>query len=303
MARKQSTEASRSGRTGARVSRAVRKTLPAQHLESAPPSSDGHRQADRSAVGDLLNLLEELAGFERIGVTPLARLLGIPAATTYRMLRNLERTGYVEQLKPSKEYRLTLKLFELGCEVASKTTIRDVATVEIERLAEQTRMTTNLGVLVGNDVLYLSKIDTDDLMTLNLPPGSRAPATCTAMGKAMLAFDARPVESMVGEGPYEGRTDYSIRTIDASKKELTAIRRAGYAVDRQELAVGLWCVAAPIPGPRGNQEGAISVSAYRLQMDEVESKQLGEIVVGFANRISARIGDLGQMGELGLWFR
>jgi DNA-binding IclR family transcriptional regulator len=254
-------------------------------------------------VGDLLNLLETLAGFERIGVTPLARKLEIPAATTYRMLRNLERTGYVEQLKTSKEYRLTLKLFELGCEVASKTTIRDVATVEIERLAEQTGMTTNLGVLVGDDVLYLSKIDTDDLLTLNLPPGSRAPATCTAMGKAMLAFDTRPVESIVGKGPYDGRTDYSIRTFDALQKELTAIRGTGYAVDRQELAVGLWCVAAPIPGPRDNQEGAISVSAYRLRMDEVESEQLGETVVGFAKRISVRIGALGQMGDLRFWFR
>jgi len=276
---------------------------PAQHLEAEQPSSDGNKQAARSAVGDLLNLLETLAGFERIGVTPLARKLEIPAATTYRMLRNLERTGYVEQLKTSKEYRLTLKLFELGCEVASKTTIRDVATVEIERLAEQTGMTTNLGVLVGDDVLYLSKIDTDDLLTLNLPPGSRAPATCTAMGKAMLAFDTRPVESIVGKGPYDGRTDYSIRTFDALQKELTAIRGTGYAVDRQELAVGLWCVAAPIPGPRDNQEGAISVSAYRLRMDEVESEQLGETVVGFAKRISVRIGALGQMGDLRFWFR
>jgi DNA-binding IclR family transcriptional regulator len=300
---KQGTEARRIGSIETRPSRAVRGTVPAQHLEAEPPSSDGHRQATRSAARDLLNLLEELAGIERIGVTPLARLLGIPVATTYRMLRVLERTGYVEQLKKSKEYRLTLKLFELGCEVASKTTIRDVATVEIERLAEQTGMTTNLGVLVGGDVLYLSKIDTDDLLTLNLPPGSRAPATCTAMGKAMLAFDPRPVESIVGEGPYHGRTDYSIRTLDALKKELTAIQRTGYAVDRQELAVGLWCVAAPIPGPRDCQEGAISVSAYRLGMDEVESRQLGEIVVGFASRISSRIGDLGQMGDLGLWFR
>jgi IclR family acetate operon transcriptional repressor len=230
-------------------------------------------------------------------------LLEIPVATTYRVLRLLERTGYVEQHKTSKEYRLTLKFFELGCEVASKTTIRDVATVEIERLADQTGMTTNLGVLVGGDVLYLSKIETDDLLTLNLPPGSRAPATCTAMGKAMLAFDTRPVESIVGEGPYNGRTDYSIRTLDALKKELTAIQSAGYAVDRQELAVGLWCVAASIPGPRDGQEGAISVSAYRPGMDEVESEELGEIVVGFASRISSRIGDLGQMGDLGPWFR
>ena len=257
----------------------------------------------RSTAGDLLNLVEELAGFERLGVTPLARLLGIPVATTYRMLRLLERTGYVEQLETSKEYRLTLKVFELGCEVASKTTKRDVAAVEMERLAEQTGMSTNLGVLVGGDVLYLSKVETDDLLTLNLPPGSRAPATCTAMGKAMLAFDTHPVERIVGEGPYDGRTEHSIRSLDALRTELTEIKRTGYAVDRQELAIGLWCVAAPILGARDGQEGAVSVAAYRPAMNEIEAKRLGEIVVGFANRISSRTRDLGQMGSLGTWIR
>ena len=254
MARKQGTEARRIASIETRAPGAVKGTVPAQHLESTPPSSDGHRQATRSAAGDLLNLVEELAGIERIGVTPLARLLGIPVATTYRMLRLLERTGYVEQLKRSKEYRLTLKLFELGCEVASKTTIRDVATVEIERLAEQTGMTTNLGVLVGHDVLYLSKIDTDDLLTLNLPPGSRAPATCTAMGKAMLAFDPRPVESIVGEGPYLGRTDYSIRTLDALEEGA-----------RRDSADGL----------RRRQAGAGSRSLVRCRSDPRASRLPG----------------------------
>ncbi|HEY1672461.1 MAG TPA: helix-turn-helix domain-containing protein, partial [Streptosporangiaceae bacterium] len=92
----------------------------------------------RSTTGDLLILIEQLAGFDRVGVTRLARHLEVPAPTVYRMLRALQRAGYVEQLAESKEYRLTLKLFELGSRVASRTTLRDLAAVEVERLAQQT---------------------------------------------------------------------------------------------------------------------------------------------------------------------
>jgi DNA-binding IclR family transcriptional regulator len=251
----------------------------------------------------MLSLVEKLASTERIGVTALARIAGIPVATTYRMLRILEQTGYVEQLETSKEYRLTLKLFSLGCEVASKTTIRDLAVVELAKLAEQTGMTTNLGVLVGTDLLYLSKVESGDLFTLNQPPGSRSPATCTAMGKAMLAFDTRPVASIVGKGPYVCRTEYSICTLEELKKDLTETKRRGYSIDRQEFALGVYSVGAPITGGRYGQQGAISVSAVRPGMRETECRQLGEIVKSVASEISARIPNGGQLGILGEWIR
>ena len=96
----------------------------------------------RSTTGDLLRLVEQLSSFYRIGVTRLARHLEVPVPTAYRMLRALERAGYVEQLAESKEYRLTLKLFELGSRVASRTTLRDLAAVEVERLAQHARIRT-----------------------------------------------------------------------------------------------------------------------------------------------------------------
>src|SRR5580692_5471538 len=96
-------------------SRAGRRKKPAAET---PAADDAARRA-RSTTGDLLNLVEQLSNFDRIGVTRLARHLDVPVPTAYRMLRALERTGYVEQLAESKEYRLTLKLFELGSRVAA----------------------------------------------------------------------------------------------------------------------------------------------------------------------------------------
>lgn len=260
---------------------------------AATPEGDG--AAARSTTGDLLTLIEELSKFDAIGVTRLARHLGIPVATAYRMLRVLERTGYVEQFRDSKEYRLTLKIFEIGCQVASRTTMRDIAALEIERLSQQSGLTANVGVLVDNHVLYLGKVETDEVLTLNLRPGSRAPATCTAMGKAMLAFESRPVHSIVGPGPYVARTEHSITTYDQLASELVEVQQRGYAIDRQELSIGLWCVAAPILGTRQAQNGAVSVTAYGAAMDASEFERLGRLVVACAHRVSRRVGDLADM--------
>lgn len=249
----------------------------------------------RSTTGDLLHLIEQLAGFDRVGVTRLARHLGVPAPTVYRMLRALERAGYVEQLAESREYRLTLKLFELGSRVASRTTLRDVAAVEVERLAQQAGLASNVSVLIDADVLYLAQVKTEELLAVNLAPGSRAPATCTAMGKAMLAFGYRDVPSIVGPGPYPRRTAHSLTTYEALSTELAEIQRLGYAVDRQELTLGVWCVAAPILGVRQTRPAAVSVSAYRPDLDQAEEERLGRLVIAAASRISDRLGGLGDM--------
>jgi DNA-binding IclR family transcriptional regulator len=239
--------------------------------------------------------MEKLSEFDSIGVTQLARRLDTPVANVYRTLQALEKAGYVEQFPETKEYRLTLKVFELGSRVASRTTIRDIASVEIERLAHQNNVTTNYGALVGGDVLYLAKVETDDLLTLNLPPGSRAPATCTGMGKAMLAFDPQPLQITVGEGPFVAKTQYSLVTLEELEEELAVIRSDGYAIDRQELALGLWCVAAPILDSTGHQAGAISLAVFRPHLNDAECSRLGKMVQGYALRISKRMGELGQV--------
>jgi IclR family transcriptional regulator, acetate operon repressor len=259
---------------------------------SAVSSKSAQEDTPRSTTAELLKLIEELATFDRIGVTRLARHLDVPVANAHRMLRVLERTGFVEQMPDSKEYRLTLKLFEIGSQVASRTTMRDIAALEIERLAQQTATATNVGVLIDDYVLYLGKVETDEVLTLNLRPGSRVPAVNTAMGKAMLAADDRPVESILGPGPYLARTEFSITTLEVLQAELSDVRRRGYAVDRQELSVGLWCVAAPIVGPRHTQNGAVSTASYGAELSEKEIERLGQLVMACAARISRKVGGL-----------
>src|SRR5438477_308155 len=76
--------------------------------------------------------------------------------------------------------------------------------------------------------------------------------------------------SIVGPGPYPRRTEYSLTSYEELVTQLAEIQRLGYAVDRQELNLGVWCVAAPILGVRQTQPAAVSVSAYRPHLDAAE---------------------------------
>ena len=284
----------RSVRTTGRVRTSAKYPAGGEQRAERAAEGDGAAVA-RTTTGDLLALLEELATFDRIGVTRLSQHLGVPVATAYRMLRALERTGFAEQLSESKEYRLTLKLFELGCQVASRTTMRDVAAIEIERLAQQAGTAAQAGVLVDNYVLYLGKVETDEVITLNWRPGSRLPATCTAMGKAMLAAEGGPVRAIVGDGPYPARTEHSITTYEALSSELAIVQSKGYAVDRQELSLGLWCVAAPIAGTRLSQNGAVSIATYGVELSDSDCERYGRLVIACAGRIARKSGSLDDM--------
>jgi DNA-binding IclR family transcriptional regulator len=258
-------------------------------LAEAAPARKRSATPSRSML-NLLRLIEEMMSVDQVGVTTVARRMGIPVATAFRLLKVLEYAGFAEQVADSRQYRLSLKLFEIGCHVAGKVTIRNLAAVEMERLARQTGLAVNLGVLVGSDLLYLDKIQTDDILVLNLPPGMRAPAHSTAMGKAILAFEGLDPKELLGEEPYTKETEYSISTYDEFARDLTEIRRVGFAVDRQELSVGIWCVAAPIIDGTGKVLGAISVSSLRASVEQSELNDLGLQVLATARRIASRAG-------------
>lgn len=257
---------------------------------SVKPSVSGDRaSAPARSMVKLLSLIELMMTVEQIGVTAISRQLGIPVASAFRLLKVLEYCGYAEQLPEKRSYRLTLKLFEIGCHVASNVTIRDVAAVDMERLARQTGLAVNLGVLVQGELLYLDKIQTDDILALNIQPGMRVPAHCTALGKAILSSLEASPRDVLGDDPYASRTPHSISSLERLQRELDDARRSGYAVDRQELSLGIWCVAAPIVDGVGNVHGAISVSALRANMEEAELADLGLLVLATARKVGSRI--------------
>jgi len=239
-----------------------------------------------SVAANLFALVERLSSEQSASVTGLARATHISPPTTHRLLRALVALGYVEQLPDSRRYRMTLKVFELGNKIATRTTVRDLALVEMEHLSQETGLAVNLGILSGRDVVYVAQTGSDSVVVLNLTLGSRVPANCTAMGKAILAFQPGSLNSIFGSGPLETRTEYSISTIELLELALVGVRSAGFAADRAEFAQGVLCVAAPILGLQGGVPAALSVTSFHSAWDESDVTRTGYIVKAAAERVA-----------------
>ena len=121
--------------------------------------------------------------------------------------------------------------------------------------------------------------------------GRRAPAYCTAIGKALLAW--APLEllnRLLGKGNLYRFTEYTIVEPYRIKEELHNIRECGYAEDREEHELGICCVAAPIRNMAGEVTAAISLALPTLRFQEERFPYLRKVVIEAAQDISSRLG-------------
>ncbi|MCG5220906.1 IclR family transcriptional regulator [Streptosporangium sp. KLBMP 9127] len=225
------------------------------------------RRDERAAIDKAMSLLGAFGdqASSGVGVSELARRTGMSKSTAFRLLGMLERNAVVERV--GSDYRLGLRLYDLGTRVYAPQSdqLRDALTPCLIDLYEHTRQTVHLATLHGTEVVYLSKL----YGHRPHPPtriGSRAPAHCTGLGKALLAYDAQAVERVLA-GSLTALTEHSLSTPAALQAELKQIRDDGIAFDFEESVLGLACVAVPIMGPGGRAVAALSVSGAAGRMD------------------------------------
>ncbi len=205
--------------------------------------------ADRldTSIGKALALLDAFTDdVPSMGASELARRAGVPKSTAHRLLCFLEGSGYVERAGTS--FRLGRRLFELGNHIAycRPRGLRDVALPYLTDLYERSHQVVHLAVLDGTDVLYLEKLFGHRHVRMPSHVGGRVPATCCGLGKALLAFgDTAAVDAAITAG-LRPRTPYTLASETLFRAELAHIRREGVAYDREEVALGLTCVAAPV---------------------------------------------------------
>lgn len=217
-----------------------------------------------SSVSKALSLLEALADSTRdaIGVSELAIGAHVPKSTAHRLLKAMEERGFVSRV--GSKYRLGGRFARMHgrppeCEHDE---LRASAVPELERLFEETRSTVHLAVLNGANVLYLEKITAGGGCRLPSRVGGMMPATCTAVGKAILAFSGPEALRIAITAPLPRLTPYSVGAMPVLRDQLLQVRADGIAYEREESTIGFSCVAAPIVIDH-RAVGAVSVSVPR----------------------------------------
>ena len=189
-------------------------------------------------------------------------------SSTIALLQTMVENGYLA-VDEQKRYSLGGKLVSLGAVAASRFDIGRMATPYLKQLMQTLEETCFLGVLSGDEIVYIAKENCERTINTNAQIGSRKPVYCTGLGKAFLSF-LPPEESrdlMTGLD-YKKYTEHTVSGVEELRKQLQEFRLQGYAVDDQEIEDGLWCLAVPIYDGYHRMVAAISVSGPKLRMEE-----------------------------------
>lgn len=242
--------------------------------------------------------LKVLAAFtpqrHQLGASEIARITGIPVSTAYRVIRTLTDAGFLEQLD-NGTFTPSVSVLTLGFSALQNNEVVDAARNPLKDLRAATGETCNLGVLSGDDLIYLLRYKTAHYIIGNVSVGSALPATCTAMGKALLAtLDddelARTLSDIdltrAGVGPN------AHRDVNALHADLLTTRKRGWGMQDEEVAHGLRAIAMPVRSLDG-VVAAVGVSVEgarwpRERMTETLLDPLRET----AAKVSLRLGYL-----------
>lgn len=208
------------------------------------------------SVGTALDLLECFASDVELGVSDIARRLGIAKSTAHRVLSTLRTRGFVEQDPHSGRYRLGLHLFELGHLAQVRHPLREVARPICLDLGRRTGLTVNLSVLEGADVVFIERIESADTRGLN-ESGRRLPAHVSSSGKAIAAWNNEFALARVAAG-FPPRARATVRTAAEWEAVLRMVRKRGYATSEDESYDGVSSVAVPIMSPPVPVNSALS---------------------------------------------
>lgn len=238
-----------------------------------------------------LDVLDAIgAAPEGLGQSELAARLSLPRTTVYRLLATLVARGLVRRDPLRKVYCLGFRCFEMARQAYAMPDLAAAAALELRALRDLTGETTYLATLDGREVISLERCDGAHSQRSAAVLGQRKPVYCTSQGKAILSVmpdEAR--DTIVREAVLKPLTPLTITDRRRLQAELRITRARGYAIDDEEIVLGVRCVGAPVVDSSGQVRGAISVAgpAYRLTRARLEL--LGPEVAEAARRVGAQL--------------
>ncbi|MBN2123658.1 MAG: IclR family transcriptional regulator [Deltaproteobacteria bacterium] len=240
----------------------------------------------------VLDLIESVSEIGPAGISALATRTGLPVSTAHRIVSDLVSRRYLSQDPITKKYRLSVRFIEFGTKVQQGFDVVSIARSHLERLMEETRESVNLVTRDGDEVVYLvhipSKYSRVQLFTRG---GAIVPLYTTGVGKTILSqWPESEVEEYVKRTTRIQYTPNTMTERETLLAELARIRTQGYAVDNEELEMGVRCVAAPVFDHLGKAVYAISVSGTSRRITPDRIAELGAAVKSYALAISEELG-------------
>lgn len=243
------------------------------------------------SVDRAMALLSAFTEREEYGVAELATRLGIAKSVVHRLLHTLTARGFVEKTQ-QRRYRLGIRILELGNAYRMRMDLVRAGESLLHRFSRECDANVHLAKLDSEhgDVIDLVRIEFPYPVRVAKFAILRRPASCTALGKAMLAFgDPEDFQRAVAGGLRKMGPN-SITKPAALRADLDQVAERGWAIDDEEFSAGIRCVAAPVFDESGKVVAAVSVSGLITHISKDRIAHFAQMTVNMAQQLSARIG-------------
>lgn len=246
------------------------------------------REASRSATGKTLDVVEAAINAPRF--SSVVEATALPKATVHRILGELIDHGFVTPTE-SNGYMPGPKFLSLAAQTLREFDISGIAQPYVDSLARELTCTVHLGLLNGDEVVYIARRDSDKPYRMPSRVGAAVALHSTAIGKAILATtDDEAVRTYARRTQLVKETPRTITDVESLRTELALTRERGFATEREENVPGVTCVGAPIRDHTGRVQYAISVSSLVVEHTPEEMESMAPRVLEAANAIAAALG-------------
>ena len=244
------------------------------------------------SIDRAFDILEALATQKvGLGVTEIARRIGLHKSTVHRLLTSMASRGYIEKNEATSSYRLGLKLVELCSLYLNSLELKTEAQPYLRRLAALTTQPVHLAIADDGEAVYIDKIESFNTIRMYSAIGKRVPLYCTAVGKVLLMDkEDWEIEELFKDKEFIPHTSNTLLTTDKLIAEIHQVREKGWAVDNEEHEEGIRCIAAPVYDYRNKIIAGVSTSGLKTIITPERDKEIAGYVVDTALNISRRMG-------------
>ncbi len=258
----------------------------------------GKSEAKRERLSSVATAIRLLKAFSEdeveIGISALARRLGLAKSTVHRLAVTLVSEGLLEQDRGSGKYHLGVALFRLGALVRQRMDVSNEARPYLYDLREKINESVHLAILDGTEIMYVYNLESTHAIRMRSDIGVRKPVHCTAEGQVILAFQPSETIDRVIAAGLEPRTAKTITSPEKFIKALAVIRQRGCAIEDEESELGMVCVAAPIRDDSGEVVAAVGIAGPATRLSKKAITVVIPHVIATAEMVSARLGYRGR---------
>lgn len=226
-----------------------------------------------------------------VSLTEVAQELNLGKGTVHRIVSTLRVRGFVDQNPDTKKYSLGMRVFEMGSAISKEKFLKKVMKPELLVLSGECKETVSASLLENDEIRYIARLESKQVLRVSIREGTRFPAHCTASGKVLLAAlsDEELKEVYQRSDHLITLTENSIPSLGELMETIQEVRVKDVAIDYEEALIGVYCIAVPIKNSKNRTIAAVSISGPKERMTPRRMKELSGMLMVTAGKITRKI--------------